>query len=232
MKFLVGLVIGAIIAAAIGAGAIAVALGQIGDADIADRDKSADVSRTFELTGFDRIEVAGVYELNVAVGSDFSVEISGPEKEMARVEARVDEGVLILDQRKHERGSNRIHRDGVTATVSLPALSALDISGVVDGEVSGVAADAFDIDLSGVGDLELAGECNALTARVSGVGDLDAENLKCKTVKVTVSGVGEASVYASEAVEARISGIGEISVHGSPASVDKHGGMFSHIEVH
>lgn len=229
MRFLVGLVIGAIIAAAIGAGAIAVALGEIDDVDIANRDKSADVSRTFELTDFDRIEVAGVYELKVAVGSDFSVEISGPEKEMARVEARVDDGVLILDQRKHERG--RIHRDGVSATVTLPALSALDISGVVDGEVSGVVADDFDIDLSGVGDLEVAGECAALTAHVSGVGDLDAENFKCKTVKVTVSGVGDASVYASEAVEARISGIGDINVHGSPARVDKHGGMFSHIEV-
>lgn len=233
MKFLVGLVIGAIIAAAIGAGAIAIAFGELDDVEIKDRDRGKDVTQTYEFRDFDKIEVAGVYELNVSVGSDFSVTLSGPENEMSRVETSVEDGSLVLDRRKRDKGSgNHFNRHGVTATVSMPALLALDISGVVDGDIKGVAGGDFAIDLSGVGDVELSGECDALTARVSGVGDLNAEDLKCRTVKVSVSGVGDASVYASEAVEASISGMGGIDIYGSPPSVEKSGGMFSHIEVH
>lgn len=231
MRFLIGLVIGAIIAAAIGAGAIAIAFGRLDDVEIGDRDRSKDVTQTFEFTDFDKIDVAGVYELEVTVGSsDFAITLAGPEDEMDRVEVSVEDGVLVLDQGKRKK--HRLRRHGVTATISMPALAALDISGVVDGEVTGIAGGDFAVDLSGVGDLELEGSCDALTARVSGVGDLDAEDLRCETVKVSVSGVGDASVYASEAVEASISGMGEIDVYGSPESVEKHGGMFSHIEVH
>lgn len=230
MKFLVGLVIGAIIAAAIGAGAIAIAFGELDDIEIKDRDKGNDITRTLDLKDFDKIEVAGVYELDVTVGPEFAITLSGREEELDRVEASVEDGVLVLDQGKREKHSLRRH--GVTATISMPALSALDVAGVVDGEIDGIAGGDFAVDLSGVGDVDLSGECDALTARVSGVGDLNAEDLKCKTAKVSVSGVGDASVYASEAVEASISGMGEIDVYGSPPSVEKSGGMFSHIEVH
>lgn len=231
MRFLVGMVIGAIIAAAIGAGAIAIAFGRLDDVNISDRDKGEDVTKSFEFSDFDKIDVAGVYDLQVEVGPDYSVELSGPEDEMARVEVEVDDGALVLNQKKRDHSVRHLRRDGVTAKVTMPALSAVDISGVVDGKVSGVAADGFAVDMSGVGDLDLAGTCNDLTARVSGVGDLDAKDLQCKTVKVNVSGVGDASVYASESAEARVSGMGEINVYGSPPKVEKHGGMFSHIEV-
>lgn len=233
MRFLIGLVIGAIIAAAIGAGAIAIAFGELDDVDIGSRDKTEDVVQSFELRDFDKIDIAGVYELNVAVGSDFSVEIAGPEDEMSRVDARVEDGSLVLDQRKRDKGEGRrFNRHGVTAKVTMPSIAALDVSGVVDGSVDGIAGGDFAVNLSGVGDVHLAGECSALTARVSGVGDLDAEDLKCKTAKVRVSGVGDASVFASEAVEASISGMGGIDIYGEPASVEKSGSMFSHIEVH
>ena len=122
MKFLVGLVIGAIIAAAIGAGAIAVALGEIDEVDVANRDKSGDVSQTFELRDFDKIDVAGVYELEVMVGEDYSVVISGPSEEMERVQAKVEDGSLVLDQTKQQkRGIGVLHKEGVTAKVSLPS---------------------------------------------------------------------------------------------------------------
>lgn len=233
MKFLVGLVIGAIIAAAIGAGAIAVALGEIDEVDVANRDKSGDVSQTFELRDFDKIDVAGVYELEVMVGEDYSIVISGPSEEMERVQAKVEDGSLVLDQTKQQkRGIGVLHKEGVTAKVSLPALSELDVSGVVDGDVSGVDAEAFTVNLSGVGDVDIEGTCTDLTARVSGVGNLNARELECKTARVNVSGVGDAKVYASESVDANISGMGDIDVYGSPAKVEKNDSMFSRIKVH
>jgi hypothetical protein len=231
MKFLVGLVVGAIIAAAIGAAAIAYAFGDLDRINVGDRDKSNDATKTLELRDFERIDVKGVFELDVTVGSDFAVTVSGPQDELDRVEASVVEGRLILDQKHKIKGMRRHGHDGVTARVTMPALKAVNVSGVVDGEISGVAATEFDVDISGVGDLEIAGTCEDLDADVSGVGDLDASELRCKNVNVTVSGVGEASVYASEAVAASVSGMGEINVDGSPKSVQKNGGLFADINV-
>lgn len=190
------------------------------------------VTQTLDLTGFDKIEIAGVYEMEVRVGPDFSVEISGPEYEMERVEASVRNGVLELDMKDRRGRRHRGKRDGVEALITLPLLRELDVSGVVDGVVSDINADAFSVNISGVGDVELTGECGSLDARLSGVGDLDAEGLECNNVNVRVSGVGDADVYARDSVDARVSGMGDIDVYGSPERVKKSNNMFADITIH
>ncbi|NOX93847.1 MAG: DUF2807 domain-containing protein [Alphaproteobacteria bacterium] len=193
------------------------------------------VSRNLDLSGFDKIEISGVYDLDVRVGSDFSVELSGTEYELNRVEASVDGDTLELAMGKRKRGEKRKwrnNRKGIKAYVTLPMLRSLDISGVVDGVVTGVNSDNFEINISGVGDLDIDGECGALEARLSGVGDLDARGLECQSVTVRVSGVGDADVYARDEVDARVSGMGDIDVYGSPEQVRKSGSMFSDITIH
>lgn len=234
MRFLIGLVVGAIAAAAIGAAAIAYAFGDLHDIDkIGERDKSADIVKAVDLRNFDKISIKGVYEIEVSVGPEYSIQLSGKQDDVDRAETTVSDGTLVLDQ-KHRQSGEKLRRrshDGITAKISMPALSAIEVGGVVDGKVTGIAAEGFRADLSGVGDLDLEGTCTALEARVSGVGDLDADDLKCQTVKVTVAGVGDAKVYASESVEARVSGMGDISVSGNPKQVEKSGSLFSDIDV-
>ncbi len=232
MKFFFGLIIGLLAAVGIAAAAAYYAFGDLKNISFGnERDRGKDISRTYDLKDFDGIDLRGVFELDVAVGGDFSVEVSGSPEEMERVEARVADGELVLDLRDEKR--RRWGKDqSVTARIAMPALAAIDVSGVVDGEVRGVDSETFDVTISGVGDMDLSGQCGALTAVVSGVGDLDAEELKCRTVEITVSGVGDADVYASESAKATISGIGDIDIYGSPASVEKNAGMFSDISVH
>lgn len=214
----------------LGLSASAVAMGSLALA--ADNE----ITQTLDLTDFEEIDISGIYELDVRVGPDFSIQLSGEEEEMDRVEASVKNGVLYLKRKEQKRRGFRFgrdnHNESVEAVITLPVLTGLDVSGVVDGEISGINADRFDIDVSGVGDMRLAGECGSLSAEVSGVGDLDAEDLECRSVKIEVSGVGSASVYASEEVDAHISGMGDIDVYGSPQRVEKHSGMFADITVH
>ena len=193
------------------------------------------VTRTLDLNGFDQIDVAGVYDLDIRVGPDFSIKLSGPDYEMNRVESSVERGVLRLDQREHTRSEKKRwknKRQGVDAVITLPSLTALGISGVVDGEATGISAESFEVNISGVGELELTGECGSLDANVSGVGDLDAEDLQCRSVDIRLSGVGDASVFARDEVDARVSGMGDIDVYGSPTKVSKSNSMFADITVH
>lgn len=229
MKIFIGILVGLLLAAGIAAGAAYHAFGELGD--VGERDRSKDITEVVDVSGFNEIAISGVYEAIVTVGPDFSMSLSGAPEDIERAEIDVVNGKLRLGYDSNRSGKRRLRMGGMTATIAMPALQGVDVSGVGDVKVAGVAADHFKAQLSGVGDLDLSGTCNALTARVSGVGELDAEMLRCKTVDVRVSGVGDASVYASQSAEAHVSGVGAIDIHGSPARVEKNSGFLSNISV-
>ncbi len=229
MKLIFGILIGLVLAVGIAGGAAYMAFGDL--SDIGERDKSNDITQTYEVAGFNEIDIGGVYEVDIRVGPDFSVTLSGAEDEMARADVVVERGVLQLSQDDLRRGKRRWRNMGLTAQISLPALNAIEVAGVADVDVEGVAADDFTVRLAGVGEIDVAGTCNALTASVSGVGELDAAGLECADVDVRVSGVGEAKVFASRSVDASVGGIGSITVYGSPASVEKSSGFLADIKV-
>ncbi len=187
-------------------------------------------TKTIDLTDFDRIEISGVYDLTVEAGEDYSIKVSGSAREIDRIEASVSDGVLELSQKK--KNSWRRKQHGVDAVITMPTISGLEVSGVVDGTVSGIDVERFNLAISGVGDVTLSGRCDQLEASVSGVGDLDADGLECRDVEIRVSGVGDASVYASESVDATVSGMGDIDVYGKPENVTKSDSMFAEVTVH
>ncbi len=229
MKLIFGILIGLVLAVGIAGGAAYMAFGDI--TDIGERDKGNDITQNYEIAGFNEIDIGGVYEVDIRVGPDFSVTLSGAEEEMARADVVVERGVLHLTQEELRGGKRRWRNMGLTAQISLPALNAIKVAGVADVDVDGVAADDFTLRLAGVGEIDVAGTCNGLTASVSGVGELDAADLKCADVDVRVSGVGEAKVYASQSVDASVGGIGSITVYGSPARVEKSSGFLADIKV-
>lgn len=229
MRIILGILIGLFLAIGIAIGAAYIAFGEL--TSIGERDKSKDIVEVYDFTDFDKIDIAGVYELNVSVGGEFSVELAGNADEMARVEASVENGALVLTRDEDVRGPQRWRNQGVTVEVSMPALTGIDIAGVVDADVRGVDTETFSVDLAGVGDLDIAGRCDTLEADVSGIGDFNAEELRCRVVTIQVSGIGDAGVYASEEVDAEVSGIGDIDIYGSPEKVRKEGGLFSDISV-
>ena len=75
--------------------------------------------------------------------------------------------------------------------------------------------------IAGAGDVKARGTANSLTATISGAGDLNLAKLKSASAIVTVSGAGDADVYASDALVAQVSGAGSITYYGKPASVTK-----------
>lgn len=229
MKFFFGLIIGLVLAIGIAAGGAYMAFGDL--SDIGARDKSNDVAQTYDLSGFDRIEIGGVYEFDITAGRAFSVVVSGAPEEMDRVDVSVVDGELILDQTRREKVRRKWRDQGLEATITLPSLRAIDVSGIVDGDITGIDAEEFDADFSGVGAIDMSGTCGHLDANVSGIGDFDAGDLHCKTADVDVSGIGDVDIYAEDEIDISVSGIGDVDIHGSPSRVDKDGSLFSDISV-
>ncbi|WP_371397482.1 head GIN domain-containing protein [Fretibacter rubidus] len=193
------------------------------------RDRSNDIQEIHDVTGFDNIEIVGVYELDVKVGPEFYVHTSGAAKEVENLKVFVRGDTLVLDNEKRKKKMNKQH--GVLVTITMPSLNGLDIVGVGTGDISGVKADDFTLNVSGVGEMDIAGTCGSLRAEVSGVGDFSTADLKCKDVKADLSGVGQFTVYASESADVSAMGIGEIVVLGNPKSIEKNSNFMSKIRI-
>lgn len=193
------------------------------------RDKDH-IDQTHDVSGFDRIEIGGVYELDVQVGGKFSVETSGHEKEVEDMRIFVEDGALIVKHKKktiRKRGS----QNGVIIKITMPEITGISIGGVADGKISGIDADRFEVQIGGVGGLDLSGKCKSLDIEVGGVSELDARDLKCESAEVQLGGVGEVDVYASHSVDIQTGGVAEVNVYGNPKHVEKNKNFLSEVNI-
>lgn len=195
-------------------------------------DPGKTITQTYDFKDFKAVNIGGVYEVDITVGSSYSISLSGNEDRMENVKVISEDGTLYLGQKskkyKHKKSHN--HK-GIVANITLPELDALKVSGVASGDIENVDAKDFSLSVSGVAEVNIDGTCENLTARVSGVGELDARNFKCEDVDVTLSGVGEVSVYADHSVDVKASGVGNVDVYGKPDKITKKKAMFTNVNV-
>lgn len=62
----------------------------------------------------------------------------------------------------------------------------------------------------------LVGQTKSLISRLSGVGSLDAKDLKADNVNSTLNGVGSVKVYAKDSATMYLRGVGSAIVYGNP----------------
>lgn len=171
---------------------------------------------TYDFSGFDAVSASSGVEAEITVGQDYSVRAEGSAKSLEKLEIKMKGSELHIGRKS--RFFSWGH-DSVTVYVSLPALSALDVSSGAEATATGVDADKFGIDASSGGNAEVSGACREITVDVSSGGYIDAEELRCVSGAADASSGGHASLYVSESVIADASSGGHISVYGSPPKV-------------
>jgi len=167
-----------------------------------------------DVPTFDRIVIEGAMDVSVNVGKKQRVEVTAESRYIDRVETRVDGKTLYLSQ------EGRRWRDvDVEVEISVQDLEAFIVEGAADAEITGIHSDHFKLEIDGAGDVTLGGTCGSADYEINGAGDVDAEELKCKSVEIVINGAGDADVYASEEVRAELNGVGDITVCGDPDRV-------------
>lgn len=189
------------------------------------------IDETHNVSGFDKIEVGGVYELDVQVGGEFSVETSGHENEVEDMKVEVDGDTLKVGHKNKKLFRNHGNKNGVIIKITMPSITGIAIGGVGEGSISGIDADQLDVEIGGVGGLEFSGKCKTLNIEVGGVGELDARDLKCESADVQLAGVGEIDIYASHSVDIQTAGVGEVNVYGNPEHVEKNKSFLSEVNI-
>lgn len=200
-----------------------------------DSDSKRDVITDYDFKNFDKIEVAGVFLLDVKQGDRFSVRTEARDEEAEHLDVRLSGDTLILDTEDHQKNwnwaKNKRHNKGILAVITMPHLSELDVAGIATGHVEAFNGNDVEIEVAGIADLALAGTCDELSVDFAGMGEIDGRDLKCKDVDANMGGMGSLSVYASEKVDASMGGMGSIDVYGKPKDVRKDKSFFSSIDI-
>ena len=168
-------------------------------------------TRELSLKEFDEIDVGGAFDLEITLGDEQKVVMTIDDNLWDNLEAEVHGRTLEIGWDKS------CEPDGeCTVVIVVRELRAMDIHGAADVEIEGYHGDSFIFNVSGAAELEMDGEVDKLEIHVSGAGDIDTRELKAKSVEISVSGAGNAKVFASESFEGRVSGVGNINYWGDP----------------
>lgn len=180
-----------------------------------------------DLDAFSSIRFIGVFEGEISVDGEETIEITGHGDLEGRILTRVEDGELEI---KH--ASNSWRNSAVEVVISASTLERVVIDGAGEFDIDGIDSESFELKLPGAAEIELSGECGELSIIVAGAASVDAEDLECDKAVVRISGTGHIALHANSEVEARISGLGNIEIYGEPEIVEKKIAGLGHIEVY
>ena len=185
-------------------------------------------SRSFAVADFTGVDLRGSDDVDVRVGTGFSVRAEGPSAELDKLKIeKVGDTLRIgrLNGSGFHWGSGS-HK-GVTIYVTMPRIAEAAIAGSGDMNVDRVDGQSFKGDSAGSGDLDVAalnvqagdfsiagsggmklkGVSKHLKIAIAGSGDVDAGGLKAEGADVSVAGSG--------GVRADVTGPAQVSIVGS-----------------
>jgi hypothetical protein len=192
------------------------------------------MEETRSVDSFDQIEINGIGEFTVVLGTKESLRVEAEENLLPYLETYVRGSTLVVEI---EDGRNILPTEPVNFYLTVVALEALDISGLgniqlpeietedfrisLSGagniDIESLDADTFNVTMSGLGDLTVSdGQVASQDVTISGGGKYFASSLESADAVVTISGVGSATLRASEFLKVTISGGGDVNYYGNP----------------
>jgi hypothetical protein len=204
------------------------------------------VSRNYQISNFQQIEVAGPYDVEVRTGANASVSARGSEKLLERTIVEVKGDKLVIHPEKNRGFMNFgwSHHGKARFTVTVPQLSGATIAGSGDIHVDKVQGNSFEgvvagsgginvaalnvqqlkLAIAGSGGVKGAGKARSAKYDIAGSGDVDAGQIQTQSVDVSIAGSGSVKANASSTAAVSIMGSGDVDVTGgAKCSISKAG---------
>lgn len=185
-------------------------------------------SRSFAVADFTSVDLRGSDNVDVRVGTGFSVRAEGPSAELDKLKIeKVGDTLKVGRINSHGFHWGGGDHKGVTIFVTMPRIAEASIAGSgdmtvdrVDGqsftgnsagsgdlEVAALSVQAGDFSIAGSGNIKAKGSAKHLKMAVAGSGDIDAGGVKAEGADVSIAGSG--------GVRADVTGPAAVSVMGS-----------------
>jgi hypothetical protein len=182
-------------------------------------DSGPPVSQTRNLTGFTRLEVSGDVNLVVRLFNrpDPGVRITAGEKSIDRIRTELVGDTLRVSTKSRGLTIGPDPLGAVSISLGVPALVGLRVDGSADVMLSGLSAKAFELRVSGSGDVQARGRVDDLAMEVDGSADTNLAGLATQNAKVRIDGSGDSELRVARSLELIVEGSGDVTYHGRPA---------------
>lgn len=199
-------------------------------------------SRTYSVTAFTGLTLAGPYNVIVTEGPNHAVRAEGDPQVLDRLTIRVEDGELWISSKGDGFLTQRA--DSAVVHVTVPRLESVavggsgdiridkmqgtsfegTIGGSGDLQIDGLAVGNAEFRIAGSGDLKVAGKTDRSQFKIAGSGDIDAGALQNRTAAVSIAGSGSVTAHASESASISIVGSGDAKIRGTDkCSISKLG---------
>jgi putative autotransporter adhesin-like protein len=195
------------------------------------------VTKTRTVADYDKIAVAGSFDVKLFKGKEGAITIKADENLMEYIITEVKSGTLKI---KTKKGYNISTRKTIVVTVPFNDIDAVSLAGSGDiysedminsSELKLSIAGSGNLNLkvstknlkssiAGSGNMNLSGDTDQLTCSIAGSGNIDSYNLKATIATVKIAGSGDVKVNAVKEIHAKNVGSGNIYYSGNP-SVEK-----------
>lgn len=184
-------------------------------------DKGKRVTETVSVKPFEKISVAGSFDVHYVQGETTSVKVEGPVKYLRQTVVANDGQTLRI---KTKRGVWRSMED-VNVYITSPDLTHVSMAGSGELDAEGmVDTDNLTLELAGSGEIDFKQlVCDNLNIQVAGSGDVDVESVDVNKADMQIAGSGDIKVHFVRAdfVSAQVAGSGDIKLSGKAKQVDK-----------
>lgn len=182
-------------------------------------------SRTYPATGFTDVALRGSDDVDVRVGSGFSVRAEGPSDELDKLRIAIDGDTLVVGRKRNmltwgDKAKAKIFvtlpriAQGVvmgSGDMAIDRAEGATFEGVIAGSgsmsIAALAVDAAELSIAGSGDAQVAGSARQLKINIAGSGSLRGTGLRAQGAEVAIAGSGD--------VTARVAGPAKVSMLGS-----------------
>ena len=186
--------------------------------------------RTYQVADFSGVEAAGADDVDVRVGTGFSVRAEGDASELDNLKIEKNGDTLSIGRRGH--GFHWGNHKGVKVYVTMPRIASASIAGSGDMTIDHIEGDSFkgegagsgtltvaslavqnaSFSLAGSGGVKAGGTANALKAEIAGSGDVDASGLKATSADISIAGSGSVNAQVNGAAKISIMGSGDVDL--------------------
>lgn len=201
-------------------------------------------TRTFAVADFTAVELRGSDDVDVRVGSGFSVRAEGPSEELDKLKIERDGATLKIGRRNAHGISWGGSKRNVTVYVTMPRIAEGQLAGSgnltidrvegqeFEGELAGsgnlsipaLSVQTAKFQIAGSGDTKLAGTAKRLSVDLAGSGDVDAGGLQADGADISIAGSGSVRAEVNGPAEINILGSGDVDLgKGANCSTTKMG---------
>jgi hypothetical protein len=193
-------------------------------------------TETRGVSGFTKVELAGVGELRITSGDTEGLTVTADDNVLPFISTEVKGDTLVISLEDRGMPITLTSASDIVYRLSVRDLAGVKVSGSGTVRVDGLKTDDLEIEVSGSGTVQasrldvtqlryilsgsgkasMSGAAKNLSVDINGSGSLDAAELEATGAYVEINGSGRATVWVKDVLDARVSGSGDIRYYGTP----------------